>query len=447
MSNNRKITHISLMLTEDCNFKCEYCFIKKNPQRITWGIAKQAIDWLVNENKDSKEKMNINFFGGEPTLEWDMIEKIVAYGKNKSDRLTYGMTTNGSLLTKERMDYCERNNIGILFSVDGPEHVQNIHRKTRSGEGTFDKIENNMRECVKRGLSPTGRVTYTPDTLPYLFETVKYLFEDIGFKDVAPTPAVDSFKEFSAEDYKEYDRQFTMIDEYFKDMIIAGKKPSLNYYGKCVRQIVRDEKMIGPCGAGKGYVGISIEGGLYPCHRFTQWPEWKIGDVWSGITEKAMRDSLTNYNCNTNSKKCRECDNMFCGGTCLAASYNNTGSIHMPGKDACKLSMLQFKRAEKLLHEMKDFPQFREMFSQYIKQDRTGIFEKQIQDVYSNSKDTPTTQTNNSIKKPSLALINNRVNVLEVKLNEANKKLDDIRSLVGALSNVVMDLVEGGDSR
>jgi len=204
-----------------------------------------------------------------------------------------------------------------------------------------------------------------------------------------------------------YPRQYEKINKLFKQKLLSGKNPGLSYNEKCFRQMIRGVKMTSPCGAGKSYAGINYKGEIFPCHRFVQWPEWKMGDVWNGITRPEIRNITKDFNINLSNPKCASCDNGFCGGTCLAANYENNGSIWIPSKDGCRISKKQWDNAKKLYNELKDTQQFKKIYSRY-------------QSVKVNS------------KKPK-----NYVN-----LSSLNERLNKMEKTVYSMSQVLLDIAE-----
>ncbi len=364
------ITNMSLLLTEDCNLRCDYCFVSKHPNKSTPEMGYKAVDFLAQQTGERVKRLN--FFGGEPTVEWDTLTDIIEYRNKKGlqDSVKFSMTTNMTLLNDARIDYLKKNDVALLASVDGPEHVQNIHRKTVKGGPSWHLVEAPMRRLAQEGLAEVARITFTSESVQYLAESVKYLLYDVGFSAVAPTPVTDGYEDFSDEMLREYDRQLTMLDEMFRDNLLAGKEPGMHYYQKCFRQLLRDEKMTSPCGAGKGYVGMDFRGYLYPCHRFTQWPEWRLGNIRDGITEPKVRKILTEWNCESCSPRCAKCNVKFCGGGCFASHYSRSGTTHKIDDAVCKVFRIQYKHAEKMFEEYKDHPNFRKLYSNLIKNSR-----------------------------------------------------------------------------
>lgn len=357
-NDGKGISNVSLHLTEECNLRCDYCFVHKNPKIVSEEVAKQAIDFLCHPviSKNDKD-LNVHFFGGEPFMRWELMQKLWFYGKEAATRagknMYFGVTTNGTLFDEEKLKWLEKHKIGILLSIDGTKESQNLHRKTKNGKGSWELIEPWIPALLELQPNMTARLTYTPETLPMLADNIEFLLDELGFKTVAPSCAYDNYKRFTDKDWEEWDRQYERIIQRAIRKIKAGESPGDTYFDKCFRQLNIGEKMTAPCGAGRKYLGISPDGTLHPCHRFVQWKEWIIGDIWNGIDE-AKRNVTQLYNCNLVSPKCATCDNGFCGGICLAANYNQNGSIWVPCEDGCIVSKKQWDAAMRIAEATKD---------------------------------------------------------------------------------------------
>jgi uncharacterized protein len=362
VNNGQKITNATLHLTEECNLRCDYCFVSKNPKKVSWEVAKETIDFLCDPViSGNAPSVSLQFFGGEPMMQFGLMKKIVEYSKTKNKKVKFGITTNATLFNEERLKFIEKEQIGVLFSIDGAEHSQGIHRVTTSGKNSWPLVEKHMHDVI--GIQPqiTARLTYTPKTLPFLYENFTYLVDEVGFAGCAPSCAYDGYIAFTEEDWEEWDKQYDLLSKRYIDRIKQGLPGGDHYIDKCLRQMINGSKLPAPCGAGKGFVGVSTTGTLHPCHRFVQWPEWAFGDVWKGVTDDTKRAVTREYNCSRSSPKCSSCKNGFCGGVCLAANYSNNGSIWVPSKDGCIVSLKQWEVAERIYEELKDHPYIQNM--------------------------------------------------------------------------------------
>lgn len=361
------ITHVSFVMTEACNLRCEYCFFEKHPKSTNWKTGKRLVDWL-SENNPKDETVFIQFFGGEPTLMWPLIVDMVEYARGtKTQNFRFGITSNGLLLDADKRRWLRQKDIDVLFSTDGCQEAQDTHRKMPDGSGSFEHMIDNMRACVEDGISTVGRLTYTPKTLSMLYDSIVFLQDEIGFPVVAPTAAIDGFADFTGDDLLEWDKQYAKIQKRFADKVLAGVNPGMNYLDKCIRQITKGEKMQAPCGAGGKFAGISYDGGIYPCHRFVQWPEWRFGDVFKGLYPDAekTRGAAAGFHLDSASPKCAKCNVLFCGGHCLAANYSQNGSIWIPNTNGCKVIPKQFEVATRLYNELGHTPQFQQIFGKH----------------------------------------------------------------------------------
>jgi len=358
INKGQKITNVTLHLTEECNLRCDYCFVSKNPKKVSWEVAKETIDFLCDPaiSGDATE-VHLQFFGGEPMMQYDMIKRIVEYSKTKNKKVNFGITTNATLFNEERLDFFEKERIGVLFSIDGGEESQGIHRRTVDGRNSWPMIEKHMSDVIRIQPQITARLTYTPKTLPYLYDNFVYLVDEVGFSGCAPSCAYDSYLPFTEKDWEEWDRQYEKLAARYIERIKTEGNPGGDHYiDKCLRQIVNGNKLDSPCGAGRAFVGVSVAGTLHPCHRFVQWPEWSFGDVWRGVVDEEKRLITAQFNAFKSNPKCIDCDNGFCGGVCLAANYENSGSIFIPSKDGCIVSKKQWEVAKKIYEELKDHP-------------------------------------------------------------------------------------------
>lgn len=377
---------------------------------MSFDVIKQSLKWLDQVNKSNKKTLGISFFGGEPLLEWEKITMTVDYARKNfpKNRFSFSVTTNTTLLDREKIEYCKRNRVMILVSTDGIREAQNTHRLKKDGSGSFDDMVDNMKLAFKENIAKTARLTYTPKTLPYLYESVKFLAEEVGAGNIAPTSA-DGFIEFSDEDLKEWDRQYEKINEYARKELDEGRRPALNYTAKCFRQLITDQEMDKPCGAGRGTVGINYKGDMFPCHRFVQHSEWAIGNVWDGITDTEKKKIFEDYDVNKTNPKCMSCDNKFCGGTCYAAAYAKHGSIYAIEDSSCLISKKQFDNSKKLYEEYKDNETFKDMYDPRKKTKNKNRNKRM-------SKDDVINRQNRDIKKLKKQIEVNQKEINNIKL-------------------------------
>lgn len=337
-----------LNVSHTCNLSCNYCFAKggryHGPEAtMTWDVAKAAIDFLL-ENSGSHYNLDIDFFGGEPLLNFDLVKKTVAYAKSKEDEynkhFNFTLTTNGVLLDDEIIDYLNENMKNVVLSLDGRKEKHDEFRKTLDDRGSFDKIVPKFQKLVqKRGDKEYYmRGTFTANNLDFTEDIKTYL--DLGFKRTSLEPVVGNSK----EDYALKDEHLEKIyDEYEKlaDMMIDGidKDDEFIFYhymidlnnGPCVH------KRISGCGSGTEYMAVTPMGDLFPCHQFVGNDDFKIGNVFDGIGNFDLIEDFKKNNLYSQ-EKCKDCwAQMYCSGGCAANNFNATGDINEIYDYGCKL--------------------------------------------------------------------------------------------------------------
>ena len=364
----RLIVNVGYYLTEDCPLRCDYCFVSKNPKRSNFDVGKATIDWLLSpEISGNTKQISISFFGGEPMLEMDLLKQLVEYGEGLNQKnqkkIKFSITSNGTLLTEELLDYFVKHNINILFSIDGDEETQNKHRKTADGRGSWSMIQPILKSFVKKQPQNVARMTICSDTASKTFENVKYLIEGVGFKNIAPTPVGDSYLNWDNDSIAVMDKEYEKIEKWIADRIRrkVNNPICIGYLQKAIKANLRKQPMTSPCGAGKGYAGIGVDGGVYPCHRFVQWEEWKLGTVFERKLDEEKRKQFLEFDKNRNSA-CKDCSVFFCGGQCLAQNIVFGKRLDSFNPQICRLNKFLQRAAVNLIKEFGKDPHFLNMF-------------------------------------------------------------------------------------
>lgn len=346
---------LCLHIAHDCNLACKYCFADegeyhgKKRELMSLEVGKKAIDFLI-ENSGNRVNLEVDFFGGEPLMNFDVVKEIVAYGRSKekeaNKNFRFTLTTNGVLLNDDVVEFCNKEISNVVLSLDGRQCVNDAMRPTRNGKGSYDIIVPKFQDFVsKRGdKSYYVRGTFTRNNLDFV-EDFK-LMADLGFKEISIEPVVapdDTDYAIREEDletiYKEYDKLALDIIERHK----SGKPVTFFHYmldlqgGPCVY------KRLSGCGSGTEYLAVTPTGELYPCHQFVGIDEFEMGNVFEGIKKPEIVDDFKL--CNVYAKdKCKDCfARFYCSGGCAANSYQFHGSILDAYDIGCKL---QQKRVE-----------------------------------------------------------------------------------------------------
>ena len=351
---NSPIKAMCLHISHDCNLRCKYCFASTGDfgtgrKLMPLKTAKAAIDFLL-EKSVGRENLELDFFGGEPLMNFDVVKQTVAYARSKEKEygknFRFTITTNGMLLDDDAIDFINKEMYNVVLSIDGRKEVNDRMRVRADGTGSYDRIVKNFKKLVeKRGDKEWYvRGTYTKYNLDFS-EDVFHLY-DQGFDQISVEPVVEDPKveyAITEEDLdqicKEYDR--------LADRLMELKKNGgfLNFFhfmidlegGPCVA------KRLSGCGSGTEYLAVTPWGDFYPCHQFVGREEFLMGNVDDGIVRTDIRDEFKT--CNVYAKeKCRNCfAKFYCSGGCAANSYNFHGRINDTYDLGCEL---QKKRIE-----------------------------------------------------------------------------------------------------
>lgn len=345
---------LCLHVAHDCNLCCRYCFAdmgnfggEKGMMELATG--KQAIDFLFSVSGQRKH-LEVDYFGGEPLLNFDVVRELVHYGKDKAKQagkeLKQTLTTNAVLLDREKMDFLESEGIHLILSIDGRPEVHNRMRPLPADKESFFFVRDAIKEYVEKQTSDTYfiRGTYTRHNLDFCADA-EYLI-DQGLTQLSLEPVVASAdKDYAIkeEDLPLLAEQYEMLAERLLGYHKAGKNVTFFHYNIALDKGPCLPKRLTGCGAGHEYLAVSPEGDLYPCHQFMGQTDFKIGNVNEGILNSAIGREFRHAHV-LNKPKCRECWARFlCSGGCHANAYNTNQDIYEPYRLGCEL---QKKRLE-----------------------------------------------------------------------------------------------------
>lgn len=345
---------LCLHIAHDCNLACKYCFAEEGEyhgrrELMSFEVGKKALDFLV-ANSGNRVNLEVDFFGGEPLMNWDVVKQLVEYGRsleeknNKKFRFT--LTTNGVLLNDEIMEYLNKEMSNVVLSLDGRKEVNDNMRPFRTGKGSYDLIVPKFQKLAesRNQMDYYVRGTFTRDNLDFS-EDVKH-FADLGFKQMSIEPVVGP----EEDPYSIREEDLPVIMEEYDKLALEYIKrekegKGFNFFhfmidlnqGPCVY------KRLSGCGSGTEYLAVTPWGDFYPCHQFVGNEEFLMGNVSDGIVRE---DLITKFsNCNVYSKeKCKNCfARFYCSGGCAANSYNFHGTINDAYDIGCEM---QKKRVE-----------------------------------------------------------------------------------------------------
>ncbi len=346
---------LCLHIAHDCNLGCKYCFAEEGEYHgrralMSFEVGKKALDFLIL-NSGNRRNLEVDFFGGEPLMNWEVVQRLVEYGRSQEGlhgkKFRFTLTTNGMLLNDEIMEFCNQEMSNVVLSLDGRREINDFMRPTRGGKGSsYDRIVPKFQKFAKsrKGKDYYIRGTFTRHNLDFL-QDVKH-FADLGFDQMSMEPVVAS----SDEPYAIREEDLPQImEEYDKLALeyIKRKKEGQGFHffhfnidlsqGPCVA------KRLAGCGSGTEYLAVTPWGDFYPCHQFVGREEFRMGSVDEGIIRTDIQDEFKL--CNVYAKeKCRDCfARFYCSGGCAANSYQFHGRITDAYDIGCEM---QKKRIE-----------------------------------------------------------------------------------------------------
>lgn len=328
---------IKIYVTENCNLRCDYCFVDKSKNR---SMSMETLDKTIRFLLDSNEDINITFFGGEPLLEFEKIKNVVDRLKINRERFHFTINTNLTLLNGEMAEYFKENQFTVLYSIDGKKKSHDLHRKTIDGKGTFDNIISKCKMMKEYEIDSVCKIVITPQTVEELFESVEYL-ENLGvtklYVDIARQL---KWKKEELEILKE---QFIKIANW-----ITEKKIKLMNFSK-----KNNHRQF--CGAGRNQISIDVKGDIYPCYRLV-YNKFLLGNVEDNdYIEKGnvfINEISNQLNC------CNYNNKVNCTEFCAAVNYEVNNSISKKADINCKFHNIS--REAKEIY-------FKNAISEYVK--------------------------------------------------------------------------------
>ncbi len=345
---------LCLHIAHDCNLACKYCFAGEGEyhgQRslMSLDVGKKALDFLV-ANSGNRVQLEVDFFGGEPLMNWQVVKDLVAYGRSLEEpnhkKFRFTLTTNGVLLDDEVLEFANKEMANLVLSVDGRKEIHDRMRPHRGGQGSYDEVLPKYKKAAKsrNQMDYYVRGTFTRNNLDFA-EDVKHLADE-GFEQISMEPVVARPEEDYVLRMEDVPAILEEYDELALEYIRKKKEgKGFNFFhfminlegGPCVA------KRLSGCGSGTEYLAVTPWGDLYPCHQFVGQEEFLMGNVEEGILRTDIRDKFKA--CNVYAKdQCRDCfAKFYCSGGCAANAYNNSGDINGAYELGCEL---QRKRIE-----------------------------------------------------------------------------------------------------
>ena len=345
---------LCLHIAHDCNLACRYCFAEEGEYHgrralMSFEVGKKALDFLV-ANSGNRVNLEVDFFGGEPLMNWDVVKQLVEYGrsleKSNNKKFRFTLTTNGILLNDEILEFVNKEMGNIVLSIDGRKEINDKMRPFRGGQGSYDIIVPKFQKVAESRdqMNYYVRGTFTHNNLDFSKDVLH--LADLGFKQISVEPVVAQ----PTDDYAIREEDLPILKEEYDKLaveMIKRKKEgkAFNFFhfmidltgGPCVY------KRLSGCGSGTEYLAVTPWGDFYPCHQFVGQEDFCLGNVYEGVKKTETVNEFKK--CNVYSKKeCSQCfARFYCSGGCAANSYNFTGKINDVYEIGCKM---QQKRIE-----------------------------------------------------------------------------------------------------
>ena len=342
------IKALCLHVAHTCNLNCGYCFASQGNYHgdrglMSFEVGKRALDFLV-ENSGNRTNLEVDFFGGEPLMNWDVVKELVMYArsieKDAGKNFRFTLTTNGVLIDDDVIEFSNKEMHNVVLSLDGRKEIHDAVRVDYAGNGSWDRIVPKFQEFVKKrgNREYYMRGTFTHAN-PDFTKDINVML-DLGFNKLSMEPVVCAPEDSAALTQEDMPVVLEQYELLAKDMLEKEKegRPYTFYHymidlkgGPCIY------KRISGCGSGTEYMAVTPWGDLYPCHQFVGDEKFKLGNVFDGVTNNDIREDFRS--CNVYARpECKDCwAKLYCSGGCAANAYHATGSIRGIYKYGCEL--------------------------------------------------------------------------------------------------------------
>ncbi len=342
------IKALCLHIAHTCNLNCSYCFASQGKYHgdralMSFETGKRALDFLV-EHSGSRRNLEVDFFGGEPLMNFDVVKQLVAYArsieKEAGKNFRFTLTTNGVLIDDDVIDFANREMSNVVLSLDGRKEIHDRFRVDYAGKGSFDTVVPKFQKLVqaRKGKNYYMRGTFTHANPDFLKDVQAML--DLGFRELSMEPVVaraDDPAALTEADREIVKRQYEQLAELMLDYDRKNDPFTFYHYmidlkgGPCIY------KRISGCGSGTEYMAVTPWGDLYPCHQFVGEEKFRLGDIWQGVTNPTVQGEFAA--CNVYAREeCRDCwARLYCSGGCAANAYHATGSVRGVYREGCEL--------------------------------------------------------------------------------------------------------------
>lgn len=339
---------LCLHVAHSCNLNCAYCFASQGKYHgdraiMSFEVGKRALDFLI-EHSAGRRNLEVDFFGGEPLMNFDVVKQLVAYARSREQEcgknFRFTLTTNGMLIDDDVIDFANREMSNVVLSLDGRKEIHDRFRVDYAGKGSWERIVPKFQKLVEargnKNYYMRGTFTHAnPDFLKDIEEMLRLGFTELSMEPVVCAPEDPSA--LTQADLPIVLEQYEQLAALMLERHRAGKPFTFYHYmidlkgGPCIY------KRVSGCGSGTEYMAVTPWGDLYPCHQFVGEEKFKLGNVWDGVTNRETQEEFAS--CNVYSRpECKDCwAKLYCSGGCAANAYHATGSITGVYQYGCEL--------------------------------------------------------------------------------------------------------------
>ena len=347
-NNSKVVKALCLHVAHTCNLNCSYCFASQGKYQgdralMSFEVGKQAFDFLI-ANSGTRRNLEVDFFGGEPLMNWDVVKRLVAYArsieKEHGKNFRFTLTTNGMLIDDDVIDFANKEMSNVVLSLDGRPEINDHFRRDHAGRGSYETIVPKFQKLVKarEGKNYYVRGTFTHNNVDFTNDI--FHMADLGFTELSMEPVVcppDDPYALTEEDMPKILEQYEILAKEMLKRKKEGRPFTFYHYmldlkhGPCIY------KRITGCGSGTEYMAVTPWGELYPCHQFVGDKKYSLGDIWNGVKNVEVQDEFRS--CNAYARpECNDCwAKLYCSGGCAANAYHATGSIGGVYRYGCEL--------------------------------------------------------------------------------------------------------------
>jgi uncharacterized protein len=352
------VTTFMIYVTEECNLRCTYCFVNKQPRHMTWETAKKVVDYCLQPEVSGNEPISLSFFGGEPLLRTDLLLQVLEYLRERpgAERVTLGVTTNGTLAGEPVRRFFQEGRAHALISLDGDEASHQFRPKVSGGD-SWGHLRRNLRKLMDWSVSASVRMTYHPGSLN-LLEKAQAAWE-LGARWISLCPVVEA--DWAGHE-QELRRQSERLSDWFLSEFLAGRDVPLHHHWNTLleyhRRQGRGDRPIKACSLGTTLIAFDTAGNILPCHRYLYRKHERLGVVGRQVGLPARRMNYVQL-ARPEIPDCSDCiARTVCGGGCRVVALEAGLGLSGVHPNHCLLARELVYQLDRIYHRLRDHPRF-----------------------------------------------------------------------------------------